>query len=79
MIAGAIIGWIGLRYMASHARPVIGIGFAARRSIKSSLDFFLSGRSLEILGMAANGAQYGISAVPTTGSAPCRRWCSSAS
>jgi SSS family solute:Na+ symporter len=56
---------------------VLGIGFAARRAIKTSADFFLSGRSmpawvtglafvsanlgaLEILGMAANGAQYGL-------------------
>ncbi|ADI07483.1 Na+/galactose cotransporter [Streptomyces bingchenggensis BCW-1] len=56
---------------------VLGVGFAARASIKTSLDFFLSGRSLpawvtglafvaanlgalEILGMAANGAQYGV-------------------
>src|SRR3954468_20747761 len=56
---------------------VLGIGFAARRSVSSSLDFFLSGRSLpawvtglafisanlgaiELLGMAANGAQYGM-------------------
>jgi solute:Na+ symporter, SSS family len=56
---------------------VLGIGFAARRSVRTSLDFFLSGRSLpawvtglafvaanlgatEILGMAANGAQYGV-------------------
>ncbi|NLU69993.1 sodium:solute symporter family protein [Streptomyces sp. HNM0574] len=56
---------------------VLGIGFAARKSVKTSLDFFLSGRSLpawitglafvaanlgatEILGMAANGAQYGV-------------------
>lgn len=55
---------------------VLGIGFAARRAVRTSLDFFLSGRSLpawitglafvsanlgaiEILGMAANGAQYG--------------------
>ncbi|MEV5511223.1 sodium:solute symporter family protein [Streptomyces orinoci] len=55
---------------------VLGIGFAVRRSVRTSLDFFLSGRSLpawvtglafvaanlgatEILGMAANGAQYG--------------------
>jgi solute:Na+ symporter, SSS family len=55
---------------------VLGIGFAARRSVRTSLDFFLSGRSLpawitglafisanlaatEILGMAANSAQYG--------------------
>jgi solute:Na+ symporter, SSS family len=56
---------------------VLGIGFAARRSVSGSLDFFLSGRSLpawvtglafisanlgalELLGMAANGAQYGL-------------------
>jgi SSS family solute:Na+ symporter len=56
---------------------VLGIGFAARRSVSTSLDFFLSGRSLpawvtglafvsanlgaiELLGMAANGAQYGM-------------------
>lgn len=59
---------------------VIGIGFALRRLIKTSTDFFLSGRSLpawitgiafisanlgaiEILGMSASGAQYGISIV----------------
>src|SRR6476469_7430970 len=59
---------------------VLGIGFAARRSIKTSLDFLLSGRALpawvtglafiaanlgatEILGMAANGAQYGVATV----------------
>jgi SSS family solute:Na+ symporter len=59
---------------------VLGIGFLARRLIKSDLDFFLSGRSLpawitglafisanlgalEILGMAANGAQYGVATV----------------
>ncbi|GLW91628.1 sodium:solute symporter family protein [Actinokineospora globicatena] len=56
---------------------VLGIGALARRSVSSSLDFFLSGRSLpawvtglafisanlgavEIFGMTANGAQYGI-------------------
>jgi solute:Na+ symporter, SSS family len=56
---------------------VLGIGFVAKRTIKTSLDYFLSGRSLpawitglafvsanlgalEILGMAANGAQYGV-------------------
>jgi solute:Na+ symporter, SSS family len=56
---------------------VLGIGFVARRYIKTSLDYFLSGRSLpawitglafisanlgalEILGMAANGAQFGV-------------------
>jgi len=56
---------------------VLGVGFAARRAIRTSADFFLSGRSmpawvtglafvsanlgaLEIIGMAANGAQYGM-------------------
>jgi SSS family solute:Na+ symporter len=59
---------------------VLGVGFAARRYIRSSLDYFLSGRSLpawitglafisanlgaiELLGMAANGAQYGLATV----------------
>jgi SSS family solute:Na+ symporter len=59
---------------------VIGIGFGARRLVKTDLDFFLSGRSLpawitglafvaanlgalEILGMAANGARYGVATV----------------
>ncbi|MGK5631650.1 sodium:solute symporter family protein [Streptomyces sp. URMC 123] len=68
----------GLDYtiLAIYFAVVLGIGFAARRSVRTSLDFFLSGRSLpawvtglafvaanlgatEILGMAANGAQYG--------------------
>src|SRR5213075_1057885 len=56
---------------------VLGIGFVAKRYIKTSLDYFLSGRSLpawitglafisanlgalEILGVAANGAQFGV-------------------
>lgn len=55
---------------------VIGIGLLARQRVSSSIDFFLSGRSLpawvtglafisanlgavEIMGMSANGAQYG--------------------
>ncbi len=59
---------------------VLGIGFAARRSVGTSADFLLAGRSLpawvtglafisanlgatEILGMAANGAQYGVATV----------------
>jgi solute:Na+ symporter, SSS family len=62
--------------LAIYFVAVLGIGFAARRYIKTSLDYFLSGRSLpawitglafisanlgalEILGMAANGAQFG--------------------
>lgn len=57
---------------------VIAIGVIARRGVKTSMDFFLSGRSMpawitglafvsanlgatEILGMAANGAQIGMS------------------
>ncbi len=71
------MNWLDYLILATYFAVVIGIGVAARRSIKSSLDFFLSGRSLpawvtglafvaanlgaiEILGMAANGAQYGI-------------------
>src|SRR4051794_6837943 len=59
---------------------VLGIGFGAKRYIKTSLDYFLAGRSLpawitglafvsanlgalELLGQAANGAQYGIAGV----------------
>ncbi|MFC7382712.1 sodium:solute symporter family protein [Sphaerisporangium rhizosphaerae] len=66
--------------LALYFVTVLGIGFAARRAIKTSLDFFLSGRSLpawitglaflsanlgatEILGMAANGVQYGVATV----------------
>jgi SSS family solute:Na+ symporter len=66
--------------IALYFATVIGIGVAARRLVKTDLDFFLSGRSLpawitglafvaanlgalEILGMAANGAQYGVATV----------------
>jgi SSS family solute:Na+ symporter len=59
---------------------VLGVGFVARRYVKTSLDYFLSGRTLpawitglafvsanlgatEILGMGANGAQYGVATV----------------
>ncbi|WP_327147386.1 sodium:solute symporter family protein [Nocardia sp. NBC_01329] len=58
---------------------VIGIGLLARQRVSSSMDFFLSGRSLpawvtglafisanlgavEIMGMSANGAEYGFPA-----------------
>ncbi|MGW5326263.1 sodium:solute symporter family protein [Streptomyces sp. NPDC004014] len=68
--------WLDYTILAIYFLVVLGIGFAARRSVKTSLDFFLSGRSLpawitglafisanlaatEILGMAANSAQYG--------------------
>lgn len=63
--------------MAMYFAVVLGIGFLARRSVRTSLDFFLSGRSMpawitglafisanlgatEILGIAANSAQYGV-------------------
>jgi solute:Na+ symporter, SSS family len=66
--------------LAIYFIVVLGVGFAARRYIKTSLDYFLSGRSLpawitglafvsanlgatEILGMGANGAQYGVATV----------------
>ena len=72
--------FIDYAIIATYFAVVLGVGFAAKRYIKSSLDYFLSGRSLpawitglafisanlgaiEILGMAANGAQYGISTV----------------
>ncbi|MCO1579960.1 sodium:solute symporter family protein [Crossiella sp. SN42] len=59
---------------------VLGIGYMARRSVSTSLDFLLSGRSLpawvtglafisanlgalELMGMTANGAQYGMATV----------------
>ena len=72
--------WVDYLLLAVYFAFVLGIGLAARRSISSSLDFFLSGRSLpawvtglafisanlgavEIMGMSANGAQYGIATV----------------
>jgi SSS family solute:Na+ symporter len=69
--------WVDYSLIALYFVFVLGIGVAARRSISSSIDFFLSGRSLpawvtgfafiaanlgavEIIGMSANGAAYGI-------------------
>jgi len=69
--------WIDYVLIATYFVFVLGIGLMARRSVSSSLDFFLSGRSLpawvtglafisanlgavEIMGMSANGAQYGM-------------------
>src|ERR1700723_4358221 len=74
------LGTVDYVILAIYFAVVLGIGFIARLSIKSDLDFFLSGRSLpawitgiafiaanlgalEILGQAANGAQYGVPAV----------------
>jgi SSS family solute:Na+ symporter len=72
--------FIDYAILAIYFAVVLGIGFAAKRYIKTSLDYFLSGRSLpawitglafisanlgaiELLGMAANGAQYGLATV----------------
>jgi SSS family solute:Na+ symporter len=66
--------------IATYFAFVLGIGYLAKRAVSSSLDFFLSGRSLpawvtglafisanlgaiEIMGMSANGAQYGMPTV----------------
>ncbi len=74
------LGTIDYVILGIYFVVVLGIGFVARLSIKTDLDFFLSGRSLpawitglafiaanlgalEILGQAANGAQYGVAAV----------------
>ena len=70
-------GFVDYLILALYFVVVLGIGLIARRQVSSSLDFFLSGRSLpawvtglafisanlgaiEIMGMSANGAQYGL-------------------
>jgi SSS family solute:Na+ symporter len=72
--------WVDYVLIAIYFVFVLGIGIAAKRSVSSSIDFFLSGRSLpawvtgfafisanlgavEIMGMSANGAQFGIPTV----------------
>ena len=69
--------WIDYVIMAIYVVSVLCIGFALKRSMRTSTDFFLSGRSipawitglaflsanlgaLELVGMAASGAKYGI-------------------
>ena len=69
--------WVDYLLIGLYFLFVIGIGILAKRSISSSIDFFLSGRSLpawvtglafiaanlgavEIIGMSANGANYGV-------------------
>src|SRR5437588_3519064 len=77
---GIHAGTLDYAILAIYFLVVLGIGVVARLTIKTDLDFFLSGRSLpawitglafiaanlgalEILGMAANGAQYGVATV----------------
>ncbi len=72
--------WVDYLLVGLYFAFVIGIGIMAKRSVSSSIDFFLSGRSLpawvtglafisanlgavEIMGMSANGAQFGIPTV----------------
>jgi solute:Na+ symporter, SSS family len=69
--------WVDYLLIALYFAFVLGIGLSARASVSSSIDFFLSGRSLpawvtglafisanlgavEIMGMSANGAQFGM-------------------
>ena len=73
----ADVGWVDYLIIGIYFLVTLGIGFALRRRMRSSEDFFLAGRSLpswvtglafvganlgalEILGMGANAAQYGI-------------------
>jgi solute:Na+ symporter, SSS family len=70
--------WVDYLLIALYFVFVLGIGLAARAQVSSSIDFFLSGRSLpawvtglafisanlgavEIMGMSANGAEFGMS------------------
>src|SRR3954469_12504341 len=72
--------WVDYLLIALYFVFVLGIGIVAKRSVSTSLDFFLSGRSLpawvtglafisanlgavEIIGMSANGANFGIPTV----------------
>jgi SSS family solute:Na+ symporter len=72
--------WVDYLLIALYFVFVLGIGILARRSVSSSIDFFLSGRALpawvtglafisanlgavEIIGMSANGANFGIPTV----------------
>jgi solute:Na+ symporter, SSS family len=71
------LGFIDYSILAIYVLFVLGIGFALKRSMKSSSDFFMSGRAipawitglafisanlgaLELVGMGASGAKYGI-------------------
>lgn len=71
------LGVIDYAILGIYVVFVLGIGFALKRSMKTSSDFFLSGRSipawitglafmsanlgaLELVGMAASGAKYGV-------------------
>jgi SSS family solute:Na+ symporter len=84
MVAAANVrlntNWLDFTILGIYFVVVLGVGWVAKRYVKTSLDYFLSGRSLpawitglafvsanlgatEILGMGANGAQYGVATV----------------
>ena len=71
------LGFVDYAILAIYVIFVLGIGFALKRSMKNSADFFMSGRAipawitglafisanlgaLELVGMGASGAKYGI-------------------
>jgi len=69
--------WIDYLVIAIYSAFVLGVGVALKRYMRTSTDFFLSGRripawitglafisanlgALELMGMAASGAKYGM-------------------
>lgn len=71
------LSWIDYLMITLYCAFVLGVGFKLKTSMKTSLDFFLSGRkipawitglafisanlgALEVMGMAASGAEYGM-------------------
>src|SRR5512146_1235589 len=69
--------WIDYLIIVLYSAFVLGVGFALKKFMRTSLDFFLSGRkipawitglafisanlgALEVMGMAASGAKYGM-------------------
>ncbi|MGB7350689.1 MAG: hypothetical protein WBC66_12615, partial [Candidatus Acidiferrales bacterium] len=71
------LSWIDYLIIALYCAFVLGVGFKLKKSMRTSTDFFLSGRkipawitglafisanlgALEVMGMAANGAKYGM-------------------
>ncbi|MGB7172317.1 MAG: sodium:solute symporter family protein [Candidatus Acidiferrales bacterium] len=69
--------WIDYAVIGIYCAFVLGVGFTLKKSMRTSLDFFLSGRripawitglafisanlgALEVMGMAASGAKYGM-------------------
>jgi SSS family solute:Na+ symporter len=69
---------IDLVLMLIYFSFVLGIGFALKRGVKSSLDFFLSGRSLPawVTGIGFISANIGaVELLGQSASGTARRWC----